>query len=259
MNPNKILKNLSQKAAPDSKYKKKLWLSLDTKAKDIDPGVKFGFFARPAFKYAVVPVVIIFFFILGTGAYAYQSTEVTVEHPLYSVKQGLENVEGRFKFSPEAKANFHLKMMNRRIEEAKKLGQNNQYNNQTLKKIFQELDLSLGQTQEIEKTTKRQSLVEALGKTDEENLEHLEKLLEQLPTETQAEIEQMITEQTKNLEGKLESLDKKERQLFEQSLQQRKNMIKKKNQPPPPPKKPIKTNQGSQKPLNIQKGRVSIN
>lgn len=240
MNPDKILKNIAREASPDSKFKKELWLTLNTKTKELYPGAKFGFFASPAFKYAI-PLVIVLFSVLGTGAYAYESPNITESHPLYSVKQGIETVEGKFKFSSETKAEFHLKMMGKRTEEAKKLGEKNQYNNQTLKNIFKELDLSLEQIQEIRQTAKKQSLAQALGKTDADSLKHLEQLIERLPEKSQTEIKQLISEQALNLEKKLESLDEEERKFFEQNIEQRENMTKKKKEPPRrPPKKLIK-------------------
>lgn len=240
MNLEKTLKNLARIATPDSKFKKELWLTLDNKAKELYSGVKFGFFNRPAFKYAIIPLVVLFS-ILGTGAYAYESPSITEDHPLYSVKQGIEIVESKFKFSAESKAEFHLKMMERRLAENKKLGEKGQYQGQTLKNIFNELDLSLEQIQEIQQTAKKQSLAQALGETDAKSLEHLEQLIEQLPEEIQAEIKQLISEQAERLKKKLESLDEEERKLFEQNIEKRGNMTKKKKEPlQKPPKKPIK-------------------
>ncbi len=53
----------------------------------------------------------------GTGAYAYQSPEVTVGTPLYPVKKVLEKVEEKLQTTPTKKAEFDLKKIARREEE----------------------------------------------------------------------------------------------------------------------------------------------
>ncbi|MCR4314702.1 MAG: DUF5667 domain-containing protein [Candidatus Uhrbacteria bacterium] len=57
------------------------------------------------------------FFTVGTGVYAYESPEVTEGHPLYFVKSGIESVRERVARSPEAQAEFHAEMMERRLAE----------------------------------------------------------------------------------------------------------------------------------------------
>jgi hypothetical protein len=56
-------------------------------------------------------------FTLGVGSFAYASPSVTDSHPLYAVKSGMELVEEKIHRSPESKARYHAKMMQRRIAE----------------------------------------------------------------------------------------------------------------------------------------------
>lgn len=74
---------------------------------------------RPVFvrATAVGLASLVLFFTLGTGVYAYESPEVTEGHPLYFVKSGLESVRERVARSPEARAQFHAEMMERRLAE----------------------------------------------------------------------------------------------------------------------------------------------
>ncbi len=53
----------------------------------------------------------------GGGAYAYNSSEVTEGTALYPVKQAIENVEEITKVTPEARAEFYLKKIQRREAE----------------------------------------------------------------------------------------------------------------------------------------------
>lgn len=73
------------------------------------------FFVRAT---AVGLASLVLFFTVGTGVYAYESPEVTEGHPLYFVKSSLEFVQRGVARSPEARAQFHAQMMERRLTEA---------------------------------------------------------------------------------------------------------------------------------------------
>lgn len=66
---------------------------------------------------AVGLVSLLIFFSVGTAVYAYESPDVTEGHPLHFVKTGIEGVQKSLARSPEARAEFHARMMERRIEE----------------------------------------------------------------------------------------------------------------------------------------------
>lgn len=53
----------------------------------------------------------------GTGAYAYNSDEVLPDHPLYAVRQGIEQVEERVAFTPKMKERFRTQIKKRRERE----------------------------------------------------------------------------------------------------------------------------------------------
>ncbi|MBU1907462.1 hypothetical protein KKD71_04990, partial [Patescibacteria group bacterium] len=76
---------------------------------------------RMSFTFKFVTVGVIVFVLLvgtGTGVYAYESPQVAEGHALYPMKQGIERVEGWFAMKPEGKAEYHMKMMGRRLDEA---------------------------------------------------------------------------------------------------------------------------------------------
>jgi hypothetical protein len=67
----------------------------------------------------------------GVGVYAYSSPDVTVLHPLYPIKQGLESTEVYFASTPKMKAEIQLRHAQMRMEEMKSIGgvlQQNQQN-----------------------------------------------------------------------------------------------------------------------------------
>jgi hypothetical protein len=54
---------------------------------------------------------------MGTGVYAYESPDVVDGHVFYPIKSGIEQMQKSFARSPEARAEFHANMMNRRLNE----------------------------------------------------------------------------------------------------------------------------------------------
>jgi hypothetical protein len=115
----KIRYNLWQeksRISPDGKFRANLWFKLDAKM-HTGYGTKHHWFEARAFKYAAAAAVFVLVVFTGTGAYAYSSASVTEGTPLYPVKQHLENIEEKIQFTPEAKAHFYLKKIERREAE----------------------------------------------------------------------------------------------------------------------------------------------
>ncbi len=53
----------------------------------------------------------------ATGVYAYQSDTVLPDHPLYSVRQGIESVERKLAVTPAANVAVKVKQLQRRLHE----------------------------------------------------------------------------------------------------------------------------------------------
>ncbi len=107
---NKEMKNLRSVATPSSEFKERLWQRLDAEM----PVVKIRSKKRMAVAGTLASIAML---LSGSGAYAYSSPNVTPESPLYGVKTGIEDVQERFKKSPEARAKFHKAMAQRRGHE----------------------------------------------------------------------------------------------------------------------------------------------
>ncbi len=71
----------------------------------------------PLIHKAVSMAVVALLLTGAASAYAYNSPEVTEGTPLYSIKEALEDVEEITKITPEAKAKFYLKKIERREAE----------------------------------------------------------------------------------------------------------------------------------------------
>ncbi|MFZ2804456.1 MAG: DUF5667 domain-containing protein, partial [Patescibacteria group bacterium] len=70
-----------------------------------------------SWKYAVVGSTVVALACSATGVYAYTSDDVLPGDPLYTVRQGIENVEVAAAVTPTLKADVQVKLLARRLHE----------------------------------------------------------------------------------------------------------------------------------------------
>lgn len=128
---------LREASAPHSDFRERLLCQLV-------PRKAFHWPRAVAFPVAVVAL----FFGTGIGAYAYASPEVTDQHPFYPVKRGLEQIQAVVQFSDDAQADFHARMMERRLQEAEVLLRLRAMQDQQVQAMEQELQASLSHIDE---------------------------------------------------------------------------------------------------------------
>lgn len=115
------LNSLKQRSAPSSEFKKELWAELSNSYDHQYPSMIFCLRHRVA-----VPIAVLCLFALtGVGSYAYGSPAVNEDHMLFGVKAGMEWVQGWIHRSPDSRAEFHMRLMERRIEEGEYLLEQN--------------------------------------------------------------------------------------------------------------------------------------
>ncbi|MFH1790128.1 MAG: hypothetical protein ABH832_03625 [bacterium] len=114
MNFKKIQKNLN----PTKKFKKELLQKLQSEFESQNIAM---FNSKPIFfKYAMgFAIVLVAVGACGTGAYAYSSPNVTDGTIFYPIKKSIEKIEEKIKITPQGKANFYLKQIERREAELK--------------------------------------------------------------------------------------------------------------------------------------------
>ena len=103
---------------PEAGFRSDLWKKLDARWAG-QYKTDYLWYQTLFFKRAVAVAIVVF--AMGgfvTGAYAYASPDVTAGTPLYPIKQQMEKVEEKLQLTPEAKAKFYLKQMDRREAEA---------------------------------------------------------------------------------------------------------------------------------------------
>ena len=164
------LKWFGRKARPSRAFRNELYLRIVPK-----PVVSYR---QHAFRFAVAGMASLLV-VLGTGTsvYAYDSPTVSDGHPLYSIKQGIERIEERFAATPEMRAEFHAKMMERRMAEAERLDESKEQIPQILESAAAELDLSVDELKsDLRDPKERKELLDRLSETNERYAEVLSRV-----------------------------------------------------------------------------------
>lgn len=170
------LKKLRRAASPTREFTRELWRTLST-AYDREYGAERR--TVPLLRFAAVGLsALVLVFGMGSGVYAYGSPDVIEGHPLYAVKQGLEQVEGMMATTPEARARFHTKMMGRRMNEASHALSQETQAQDLLVEAAEELEMSVEELKSgLKDPETRQDIVEQLS---EQNAGYA-KLLQRVP------------------------------------------------------------------------------
>lgn len=108
---------MQRSLSPDNQFKAGLFKKLSV-VWDSTYNVQYAWYQTVWFKHATgLATMVLMAGSLGTGAYAYTSPQVTEGSILYPIKEKLENIEEIAQITPEAKARFYLKKIERREEE----------------------------------------------------------------------------------------------------------------------------------------------
>ncbi len=164
------LRRLGRKAGPTRAFQDELFLRLVPK-----PVVSYR---QHAFRFAAVGMAsLLVVFGTGTSVYAYDSPDVSDGHPLYPIKQGIERIEERFAANSEQRAEFHARMMGRRMAEAERLDGAKEQITRILESAAAELDLSVDELKgDLRDPEKRKELLDQLSETNERYAEVLSRV-----------------------------------------------------------------------------------
>ena len=160
------------------------------------------------------------------GVYAYNSPEVTEGSVLYPVKQAIETVEEVTKVTPEAKAKFYLKKIERRQAERKALERENKISEQDLEEniiVEENTTSTIGENEDENIPERRIKRIKKSIEATEDQLEKTRQVIEEteskdieLRKELKNRAEQRLERIKKQLEIKAEK--QKERQENSQRL-----------------------------------------
>ena len=140
------LKQLSKAAEPRKDFKTALWSELEVEFEKTYPAAVIMW--RRAF--AIPLAVMVIFISTGAGVYAYASPSVTQEHTLWPLKRGIESMEGVLPRSPESAAQFHARMMERRIAEGMYMHHRHKLHSNVLEQVAAEFERALNEMEAVD-------------------------------------------------------------------------------------------------------------
>ncbi len=140
------LKRLVTDSEPRADFKAALWADLEEAFDRTYPAAVFLWHRAVA-----VPLALLVIFVsTGAGVYAYASPSVTDAHALWPVKRGIESVEGAWPRKPESAAQFHARMMERRIAEGMYMHHRQQLHDAVLVHVAAEFDRALNEMELVD-------------------------------------------------------------------------------------------------------------
>ena len=195
---NSKFQRLKRQSAPDQAFKAALRARLlDNQPTAVLQPLSF-------MRYAMVSAVVALVVVLGTSTYAYASPAVAEGTPLYSLKTGIENIEGSLKQSPEARARFKAKITQRRIKEVVHRLQHHQVPpRELMTNVAHELSLTMTDMHELAQSPEGRTVVRTEIKIKVlDMLNNLKAHIENsaLPQEQKDEYQQAITSRIEKIE-----------------------------------------------------------
>ncbi len=155
----KQLKKLRKSAKADRRFQRDLWIQLSNTFDQEYPALRVNWS-----RFVAVPAAVAVVFVtMGVGSYAYASPSVTDEHMLYPIKTGIERVEAVWPRSENGTAQFHARMMERRIAEGEVMIRGEGVPPEHLEGIMGEFTLSIDHLEQAEdQETDREPVIKQL-------------------------------------------------------------------------------------------------
>lgn len=210
MNLGKLIKNTKRASQPGKKFKRELWQNLDSRFDAMYP-VTLGLAPRKA---AVIACAVLIILGIGSGAYAYESPNVVEGHFLNPLKQGIENLEGKLKFSAEQKAKWHLKMQERRLAEGEFFVQKKEFNKKLFEKGLQEMGQGFDEMKNIAEPDKREQMFKKFSEMEQAKIKMLQQIKPRLAEGSQQMIDRIIVQHTQTMQARVNALEAEQQEFF---------------------------------------------
>ncbi|MDP2631253.1 MAG: hypothetical protein Q8P30_00615 [Candidatus Uhrbacteria bacterium] len=146
-NLKKHLKETRKSHTPSRDFQNQLAKSLNDQFSVEYPATVYSW--KRAFVLPVVLVMVVA--TMGMGTYAYASPSVSEGHVLNPFKKGIEAMEARLPRSSERAAEFHARMMERRIDEGEAMLNRKEFPKDHLERIAEELNVTFDELMQAKK------------------------------------------------------------------------------------------------------------
>jgi hypothetical protein len=206
---------------PTKEFRVALWQKLEH---EMAESPKVFFWQMPMMRFATVALSLVLALGVGTGVYAYSSPEVNEAHPLYGLKKEIEKIEERVVAgTPERKANFQAKQMERRLAEIERLQDKKLNFEKTLNELNEAEESGLKALDFVTSLKVQGIIKQRIDSQVEARQKQLEKAKMVLPLEAEKRIEVMMQKRTQRLEIQEQKIEKK----LEQNQELRKDRLEK--------------------------------
>ena len=149
----------------------------------------------------------------GIGVYAYTSPDVTVLHPLYPVKQGLESAELYFASTPKVRTEITMQHAQKRMAEMDKLSEDLQKSatpkneedgiSKTLAQVQKNVETSLSSAADQDDAGEAEGTMDSLQQHLEEVDRHLGKISENEPVKIKKAVHDNVDDLRQYTKNKL--------------------------------------------------------
>lgn len=167
---------LKKKANPTKEFRNALWYKLsehyDSVYQNSVPERNFGF---AVLRYSAVALSLVLALTMGTGVYAYSSSDVSSVHPLFPVKRTLEKVEKKLAKTPAQKTTFNLKQLDRRRAELAKLDEASEAHTKAAEALDEAEEEGIKDLEGINSPEVRSNFIQKISESDLQNIASIQK------------------------------------------------------------------------------------
>ncbi len=212
-----LFRRFRRALAPRRGFRRALWRTLEAELRPAPA----GFFAVHRFARVAVPASVIILAFGGTSTYAYASSEVTPDHPLYGLRRGVEAVEERAAVTPRLKAAAQARRLEHRLAEAERATAKDGRVEQALVGVEDEFRAG----KEPDAATAR-PVLDAVMKADDAAIGRLEKLAERKPAQALTAVRRVIQDDAERIKRRLTGMkDERAKAFLEGRLARRKEAL----------------------------------
>lgn len=209
-----MFRHLRKISKPRRGFKNEIWLQIQERSGFSSPRLARPLIFQPAFLALIL-------FLLGSfaaGAYAYTSSDVLEDHPLYPIKKTMEDVEVRLARSPENQVKVRARLATRRLREIERLAKKKQVvRAQTLEKLEKELDDAENILPMIKNPEKQERVRNLLGEIRVKKIQRIERALQDKQIKNPEVLEKYAQKHSRSRLEDVSAEDKiNKREIFEE-------------------------------------------
>lgn len=172
-------------------------------------------------RYAVVALSLILILSVGTGVYAFTSSNVNVTHPLYPVKRSLEKVQKILARTPEQKANVDLEHLTKRRAELEQMRVKGKINDKAIAALDEAEEENIKELEKINSVETKKQVIQKISENDLIAVANLQKIKNQksATAEQQKQKEDKIQARLDKIQERWDKLAEQEAETLDKQVE----------------------------------------